>query len=336
MNESKHELHYVLPLHELRRGNFVPLFQYLSQSKEKLFISSFGVKNTTLEEIFIKVIAERRNSDTSIDKVMHITSAAQSRAHSRQPSGTLASVHNRQLSRDMKHYRHSSSDIHVQKFKKMHSRNNSTDNPLGKLRQAHSRQASDVIDASVPLLFPHRRQHSHDIALEHRKQTTKGMSLNPDFERELMLRLKSVKLEQKLEENMDEKNANPEGDLNASATEQKDLKKSGEDGVSKSDFHAVDITLNSPEPLSRQLQAGDSITRSKRGRPKETPTGGGTLQSEKGTAKGSAFVDMHDKHFITGKRKLMLQQFRALIWKRYLFTRKNIEGMFSQVFKAHN
>ncbi|CAL8135403.1 unnamed protein product [Orchesella dallaii] len=66
VKESKHELHYMLPLNELKQGNFVKLFRDLKSFKEELHISSYGVKNTTLEEIFMKVISDRLDSESEI------------------------------------------------------------------------------------------------------------------------------------------------------------------------------------------------------------------------------------------------------------------------------
>lgn len=66
VKESKHELHYMLSLSELKAGRFVKLFKDLEKFKEDLHISSYGVKNTTLEEIFMKVISERLDSESDI------------------------------------------------------------------------------------------------------------------------------------------------------------------------------------------------------------------------------------------------------------------------------
>lgn len=56
----------MLALADLKAGNFVRLFKDLEKSKSELHISSYGVKNTTLEEIFMKVIAERRDSESDV------------------------------------------------------------------------------------------------------------------------------------------------------------------------------------------------------------------------------------------------------------------------------
>jgi ATP-binding cassette subfamily A (ABC1) protein 2 len=55
MFESKQEIHFILPNIELK--NFVKLFSALENSANlaKLKVSNFGLKNSTLEEIFLKV-----------------------------------------------------------------------------------------------------------------------------------------------------------------------------------------------------------------------------------------------------------------------------------------
>lgn len=55
VSESKHELHYVLPTEELRKGSFEKLFKALEINLNELEVSSYGIKNTTLEEIFLQV-----------------------------------------------------------------------------------------------------------------------------------------------------------------------------------------------------------------------------------------------------------------------------------------
>lgn len=53
--ESKHELHYIVPFEEVKKGNAEHLFQALESFLNSLHISSFGVMDTTLEEVFLKV-----------------------------------------------------------------------------------------------------------------------------------------------------------------------------------------------------------------------------------------------------------------------------------------
>ena len=53
--ESKHELYYIIPFEEVKKGNAENLFQALESSLNQLHISSFGIMDTTLEEVFLKV-----------------------------------------------------------------------------------------------------------------------------------------------------------------------------------------------------------------------------------------------------------------------------------------
>lgn len=64
VSETQHELHYILPLLELRKGSFEKLFSALETSLGFLGISSYGIKNTTLEEVFLKVAEEASRSDS--------------------------------------------------------------------------------------------------------------------------------------------------------------------------------------------------------------------------------------------------------------------------------
>lgn len=54
-SESRRELHYILPYEEAKKGNFEKLFDALETQQEELFISSFGVADSTLEEVFLEV-----------------------------------------------------------------------------------------------------------------------------------------------------------------------------------------------------------------------------------------------------------------------------------------
>ncbi|XP_055947316.1 ATP-binding cassette sub-family A member 2-like isoform X3 [Argiope bruennichi] len=62
-SENKRELHYVLPISELRKGNFEKLFSALESSMADLGIASYGIKNTTLEEVFLKVAEKGLKED---------------------------------------------------------------------------------------------------------------------------------------------------------------------------------------------------------------------------------------------------------------------------------
>lgn len=61
VSETPYELHYILPVSELKKGNFEKLFASLDENLTFLKIKSYGVKSTTLEEIFLKVTSCRKS-----------------------------------------------------------------------------------------------------------------------------------------------------------------------------------------------------------------------------------------------------------------------------------
>ncbi|CAL8357983.1 unnamed protein product [Merluccius merluccius] len=65
VEDQGHELTYVLPYTAAKGGAFVPLFKDLDHRLADLGISSYGVSDTTLEEIFLKV-AEDNGVDTEV------------------------------------------------------------------------------------------------------------------------------------------------------------------------------------------------------------------------------------------------------------------------------
>uniref|UniRef100_A0A2R5LDX6 ATP-binding cassette sub-family A member 2 n=1 Tax=Ornithodoros turicata TaxID=34597 RepID=A0A2R5LDX6_9ACAR len=88
--ESQHELHYILPLAELKRGSFEKLFSALETSLERLGISSYGIKNTTLEEVFLKVAQEAGHSEDErcaepAKRPKVVSSAKRCRSEEKQP-----------------------------------------------------------------------------------------------------------------------------------------------------------------------------------------------------------------------------------------------------------
>ena len=54
-SETKLELHYILPFEEATKGHFEKLFHALNRQQNELYISSYGVMDTDLEEVFLKV-----------------------------------------------------------------------------------------------------------------------------------------------------------------------------------------------------------------------------------------------------------------------------------------
>lgn len=55
VSENTRELHYILPFEEVKKGCFEKLFSNLDTSLDSLKVSSYGVMDTNLEEIFLKV-----------------------------------------------------------------------------------------------------------------------------------------------------------------------------------------------------------------------------------------------------------------------------------------
>uniref|UniRef100_A0A3B5LII2 Uncharacterized protein n=1 Tax=Xiphophorus couchianus TaxID=32473 RepID=A0A3B5LII2_9TELE len=65
VSDSNTELSYVLPSESVKKGCFERLFQALEQSLTGLALTSFGVMDTTLEEVFLKVCEVDQSLDNS-------------------------------------------------------------------------------------------------------------------------------------------------------------------------------------------------------------------------------------------------------------------------------
>uniref|UniRef100_A0A671VTM3 ATP-binding cassette sub-family A member 2 n=1 Tax=Sparus aurata TaxID=8175 RepID=A0A671VTM3_SPAAU len=65
VSDSNTELSYVLPSDAVKKGCFERLFQALEQSLDSLALTSFGVMDTTLEEVFLKVSEEDLSLENS-------------------------------------------------------------------------------------------------------------------------------------------------------------------------------------------------------------------------------------------------------------------------------
>jgi len=57
-SETNHELHYILPFDEAKKGGYERLFSALDSSLSELHIASYGIADTNLEEVFLKITAE--------------------------------------------------------------------------------------------------------------------------------------------------------------------------------------------------------------------------------------------------------------------------------------
>ncbi|BFZ20641.1 hypothetical protein BsWGS_23680 [Bradybaena similaris] len=55
VSENFRELHYILPFEEVKKGCFEKLFLNLDSSLDELHVTSYGIMDTNLEEIFLKV-----------------------------------------------------------------------------------------------------------------------------------------------------------------------------------------------------------------------------------------------------------------------------------------
>nr|XP_046241636.1 ATP-binding cassette sub-family A member 2 isoform X1 [Scatophagus argus] len=65
VSDSNTELSYVLPSEAVKKGCFERLFQALEHSLDSLALTSFGVMDTTLEEVFLKVSEEDQSLENS-------------------------------------------------------------------------------------------------------------------------------------------------------------------------------------------------------------------------------------------------------------------------------
>uniref|UniRef100_A0A4W4H9Z9 ATP-binding cassette sub-family A member 2 n=1 Tax=Electrophorus electricus TaxID=8005 RepID=A0A4W4H9Z9_ELEEL len=65
VSDSNTELSYILPSEAVKKGCFERLFQALEQSLDNLALTSFGVMDTTLEEVFLKVSEEDLSLENS-------------------------------------------------------------------------------------------------------------------------------------------------------------------------------------------------------------------------------------------------------------------------------
>ncbi|XP_044162592.1 ATP-binding cassette sub-family A member 2 isoform X1 [Bufo gargarizans] len=65
VSDTNTELSYILPSESIRKGCFERLFQHLEQSLDDLDLTSFGLMDTTLEEVFLKVSEEDQSLENS-------------------------------------------------------------------------------------------------------------------------------------------------------------------------------------------------------------------------------------------------------------------------------
>nr|XP_021506816.1 ATP-binding cassette sub-family A member 2 isoform X3 [Meriones unguiculatus] len=65
VSDTSTELSYILPSEAVKKGAFERLFQQLEHSLDALHLSSFGLMDTTLEEVFLKVSEEDQSLENS-------------------------------------------------------------------------------------------------------------------------------------------------------------------------------------------------------------------------------------------------------------------------------
>ncbi|KAM3590047.1 uncharacterized protein V6R79_002637 [Siganus canaliculatus] len=83
------EITYILPYSGARDGTFAPLFQDLDLAMSDLGLTSYGISDTTLEEIFLKVA-----EDTEVDAERPATTVRRARRNSHASKrNSIASVH---------------------------------------------------------------------------------------------------------------------------------------------------------------------------------------------------------------------------------------------------
>ena len=59
--ESKAEIHIIIPRLERHKEMYISLFNTLEKEKDNLHIHSYGIKDTSLEEILAKVMEEQES-----------------------------------------------------------------------------------------------------------------------------------------------------------------------------------------------------------------------------------------------------------------------------------
>ena len=62
--ETNHELHYILPFDEAKKGGFEKLFMALDRALNELNIASYGIADTSLEEVFLRITETRPQHGT--------------------------------------------------------------------------------------------------------------------------------------------------------------------------------------------------------------------------------------------------------------------------------
>jgi len=66
--ETNHELHYILPFDEAKKGGFEKLFSALDSALDTLHVASYGIADTSLEEVFLRITESPHTSSDNAGK----------------------------------------------------------------------------------------------------------------------------------------------------------------------------------------------------------------------------------------------------------------------------
>lgn len=94
MNETPQELTYALPYKAVSEGQFPPLFAGLKEKKSSLEITGFGLMDSTLEEVFLKVAemsADNKQDDKSSGSLKRLIPTLLRRLSSRSSASSVSS-----------------------------------------------------------------------------------------------------------------------------------------------------------------------------------------------------------------------------------------------------
>ncbi|XP_059174017.1 ATP-binding cassette sub-family A member 2-like isoform X2 [Physella acuta] len=96
VSENTRELHYILPFEEVKKGGFERLFSNLDNALAELKVGSYGVMDTNLEEIFLKVTdaayTEEEASDVAKPLEVFVADMGVGRSHSPPPPPPYAAA----------------------------------------------------------------------------------------------------------------------------------------------------------------------------------------------------------------------------------------------------
>ncbi|ELU10178.1 hypothetical protein CAPTEDRAFT_187351, partial [Capitella teleta] len=304
--ESLQELHYILPFDETHKGGFERLFQALDNSFSDLEISSYGLMDTSLEEVFLKVTenAQKSAEEDNLENVVKENESvcshpmADNRSMSNEPPPSMepASVTSALLDEEMM------AASPVRKYPQQgHNRTESNFSFL-------STDSSLLSLLHEPSMLQNTSSTVQDFIRSHRRSGSHNSFFHQQFRPEsIAMNIRHV--EEPIEE------------------PQPTQPRHRRTGSSTSHFshHSVNSSsLNLPQPKEgtsakttkhqgntyHMLPSADTLSRDNS--ICEMPLGG------KGT-------------YVLEGYMLYLQQFIAIIFKRYYYIKRNWKGLFSQI-----